>query len=399
MRTFQLISILIFLVFYAFISFGAIKSILKITPPSRKKNILWLMLIISGSVLIGFILLYVWPMTTRTLKGYTVHLIYNAILSLDFVFKISLTLSFLLGIFIREKYKNVTYIIGFVLSVGISCSVLYGTLFGRKALEVKEVALNFKNLPNEFDGLSILHISDTHLGGFMGSKRLLNKVAEEIDIINPKLILFTGDLVNNFSDELEGWETIFQRITKNRECYSILGNHDYGNYSNWESDSIKSENFNQIVEAHKIFGFELLNNAHAKLFSGKDSIFLIGVENWGHPPFPQYANLDSAITRIPENAFKILLTHDPAHWDEVIRKRDDIDLTLSGHTHGFQWGIKKAGITFSLSYFVRKNWGGLYKNNNSFLYVNTGLGTVGIPWRINMPGEITVITLKRVKID
>lgn len=399
MRTFQLISILIFLVFYAFISFGAIKSIIKITPPCRKKNVLWLMLIISGSVLIGFILLYVWPMTTRTLKGYTVHLIYNAILSLDFVFKISLTLSFLLGILIREKYKNVTYIIGFILSVGISCSVLYGTLFGRKALDVNQVALNFKNLPNEFDGLSVLHISDTHLGGFMGSKRLLNKVAEEIDIINPKLILFTGDLVNNFSDELEGWETIFQRITKNRECYSILGNHDYGNYSNWESDSIKSENFNQIVEAHKIFGFKLLNNTHSKLFSGKDSIFLIGVENWGHPPFPQYANLDSAISRIPENAFKILLTHDPAHWDEVIRKRDDIDLTLSGHTHGFQWGIKKAGITFSLSYFVRKNWGGLYKNNNSFLYVNTGLGTVGIPWRINMPGEITVITLKRVKID
>lgn len=399
MRTFQLVSILLFLVFYAFISFGSIKCLLRITPPAQQKKVFKILIIISISILTGFVMLYVWPMTTRNLRGYTLHLIYNAILSIDFVFKFSLTLSYLLGIFIRKKWRAVTYIIGLILSVGISSSVLYGTLIGRKSLMSNNVELYFKNLPREFDGLRILQISDTHLGGFMGSKHVLNKVAEEIDIINPDFILFTGDLVNNFSDELIGWESIFQKITNNRKCYSILGNHDYGNYSNWKNDSIKTYNFSKIVAAHETFGFKLLNNEHVKLYSGKDSIYLIGVENWGHPPFPQYAKLESAINEIPENAFKILLTHDPAHWDEVISKRGDIDLTLSGHTHGFQWGIQKAGITFSLSYFVRKNWGGLYKNNDNFLYVNTGLGTVGIPWRINMPGELTIITLKRIEID
>lgn len=399
MRTFQLISILIFLVFYTFISFGAIKSLLKIISPVQQKKVLKTLLITSVSIFAGFIFLYVWPITTRNLKSYTFHLIYNAILSIDFVFKFSLTLSFLIGILIKEKWKTVIYIIGFVISIGISCSVIYGTLFGRKSLIVNNVELNYKNLPHEFDGFTILQISDTHLGGFMGSKELLNKVAERINLISPNVILFTGDLVNNFSDELDGWDIIFQKITKNRKCYSILGNHDYGNYSNWSNDSIKTENFNKIVAAHESFGFKLLNNEHIKLFSGKDSIYLIGVENWGHPPFPQYANLDSAIKGIPENAFEILMSHDPAHWDEVISTRSDIDLTLSGHTHGFQWGIQKAGITFSLSYFVRKNWGGLYEKNNSILYVNAGLGTVGIPWRINMPGELTVITLKRSEID
>lgn len=399
MRTFQLFSIIIFLVFYSFISFGAIKSLLRITLPNFTRKIFWVLLIVSVSVLIGFILLYVWPLTTRNLKGYTIHLIFNALLSIDFVFKISLTLSFLVGIFFKTKLKSVIYIVGFILSVGISCNVIYGILFGRKGLIVNNVVLNFENLPNNFDDLKMLQISDTHLGGYMGSKQLLDKAINKIDEINPDVILFTGDLVNNFSDELEGWENVFRRITNNRKCYSILGNHDYGNYSNWKNDSTKIENFNKIVAAHKNFGFKLLNNKHIKLHSGIDSIFIVGVENWGHPPFPQYANLDSAISGIPDNSFKILLSHDPAHWDEVIKNRDDIDLTLSGHTHGFQWGIMRAGINFSLSYFVRKNWGGLYKTNNSYLYVNTGIGTVGIPWRINMPGELTIITLKRIEIN
>jgi len=399
MRTFQLLFIVIFLIFYSVISFGANKSLVRIVSPIYRRKVFWINLIISASVITGFVLLYIWPLTTRNLKEYSVHLIFNAILSIDFVFKISLTLSYLIGFFFRSKWKPVIYYMGFILSVGISSSVIYGTLFGRKDLTVNRVNLEFTNLPVNYDGLKILQISDTHLGGFMGSKLLLNKVILSTEEINPDIILFTGDLVNNFSTELDGWDAIFKEITKNRESYSILGNHDYGNYSNWKNDSLKTENSNNIVNSHKTFGFRLLNNEHVKLKSGTDSLYIIGVENWGHPPFPQYANLDSAMNGIPEKSFKILLSHDPAHWDEVIKKRDDIDLTLSGHTHGFQWGIKKAGITFSLSYFVRNNWGGLYKYKNSFLYVNSGLGTVGIPWRINMPGELTVITLKRVEID
>lgn len=357
------------------------------------------MLVVSVSIIISFVLLYVWPLTTRSTKEYSMHLIFNAILSIDFVFKIPLALSFIFGIFFCKKNKPVFYSIALILSLAVGSSVIYGTLFGRKDLVVNHVELEFPNLPENYIGFKILQLSDVHLGNFIHSKKLMNKVKTETDKINPDIILFTGDLVNNFSSELEGWDDVFQDITKDRDSYSILGNHDYGDYTNWKSDTAKIENFQRIISAHETFGFKLIDNDHVKLKAGADSLYIIGVENWGHPPFPQYANLEKAINGVPENAFKILLSHDPAHWQEVIKNRDDISLTLSGHTHGLQWGIKKAGITFSLIYLTRENWGGFYKYGNSQLYVNTGLGTVGIPWRINMPAELTVITLKRVEID
>ena len=357
------------------------------------------MLIFSIIILIGFVLLYIWPLTTRSTKEYTFHLIYNSLLSVDFVFKIPLTLSLLLGIPFSGKNKAIIYYTGLILSAGLAISVIYGAIWGRRDLTINNIEIGFSKLPKVYDGLKILHISDIHLGGLMKSEYLLNQVLKESDKINSDIILFTGDLVNNFSSELEGWKEIFLKITDKRPSYAILGNHDYGNYSNWKSESEKVENFNQIVNAHKDFGFQLLNNKHVKLKSGEDSLYIIGVENWGHPPFPQYANLEQAMNGVPVEAFKIFMTHDPSHWDEVIKKRNDVQLTLSGHTHGLQWGIVKAGITFSFSYFVRHNWGGLYKYENSYLYVNTGLGTVGIPWRINMPAEMTVITLKRVEVN
>jgi hypothetical protein len=213
------------------------------------------------------------------------------------------------------------------------------------------------------------------------------------------MVLFTGDLVNNLANETKDWETVFRPITSGRESFSILGNHDYGNYSVWDDNQMKVQNFKEIVDAHQRLGFKILNNQNAKIIRGNDSIYIAGVENWGHPPFPQYANLEQALEGIPSNSFTILLSHDPAHWDEVIKKRNDIRLTLSGHTHGMQWGISRAGFRFSLSYFTRQNWGGLYKFENNYLYVNSGLGMVAIPWRINMPAEITVIELQRIKVD
>jgi len=399
MRAFQLISLIIFLLLYSLVSFGAIKSVLRIVSPLNRKKVFWLMIIFSIIVVTGFVLLYVWPMTARNTKEYTLHLMFNALLSVDFVFKIPLAISLLTGIAFSGKNKLVIYYMGFLLSTGMAFSVIYGAIWGRKVLTINKIALEFNDLPKEYDGLKILQISDIHLGGFMKSEYLMNQVQAESDKINSDIILFTGDLVNNFSSELEGWKNIFQKITNNKLSYAILGNHDYGNYSNWKNESDKIENFNQIVNAHKDFGFRLLNNENVKLKSGEDSIFIIGVENWGHPPFPQYANLEQAMNGVPVEAFKIFMTHDPSHWDQVIKQRGDVQLTLSGHTHGMQWGIIKAGITFSLSYFTRKNWGGLYKYWDSYLYVNTGLGTVGSPWRINMPAEITVITLKRIEID
>ena len=338
-------------------------------------------------------------MTARSIKDYTFHLIFNALLSADFVFKIPLALSFVTGVFFSQKRKIVIYFMGLILSTGFCINVIFGFVFGTKRLIINEIELRFPNLPQNYDGLKLMQISDIHLANFLHSKKLMSKVEKETKKIDPEIILFTGDLVDNFSNELKGWEGVFKEITKNKLCFSILGNHDYGNYSSWNSEAEKMANFNQIVSGNKNLGFRLLNNENVKLKSKSDSIYIVGVENWGHPPFPQYANIERAVEGIPKNAFKILMTHDPAHWDEVIKYRGDFALTLSGHTHGMQWGIVRAGITFSLIYLTRQSWGGLYKFNDSYLYVNKGLGTVGIPWRINMPAEITVFTLKRVEVD
>jgi predicted MPP superfamily phosphohydrolase len=392
MRTFQLLFIVIFLVIYSLISFGALSGLLKITSTANNKKVSWSIFVYSALILVCFVLLYIWPITTRNTKDYTFHLIFNVLLSADFVFKIPLAFSFVIGFLFSQKRKSIVYTMGLILSIGISSSVIFGFVFGTKSLVINNVELEFPNLPQHYDGLKLMQISDIHLGNFLQSKKLMLKVQSETEKINPDIILFTGDLVNNFSDELIGWNGIFKHITKNKICFSILGNHDYGNYTRWDSEAEKIENFNQIVSGNEAFGFRLLNNEHVKLKSNTDSIYIVGVENWGHPPFPQYANIEKAVAGIPKDAFKILMTHDPAHWDEVIKYRGDFGFTISGHTHGMQWGIMRAGITFSLIYFTRQNWGGLYNYNNSYLYVNTGLGTVGIPWRINMPAEITVFT-------
>jgi predicted MPP superfamily phosphohydrolase len=399
MRTFQLLFILLFLVFYAFLTFGSLKSLLGISKSQNKGKVKIGVLLFTAVIFVGFILLYIWPLTTRNTNEYSAHLIFNAILSIDFIFKLPLALSYVFSIFFSIKRKPVIYYIGLLLSTGIALSVLHGTLAGTKNLVVNHIHLRFQNLPPHFSGYKIMQISDTHLGNFLKSKILLKKVLETMENENPNAIFFTGDLVNNFKNEIIGYEDLFQNLTKGKESFSILGNHDYGDYTDWESEKSKVENFEHIVSAHSSFGFRILNNEHAVVKQGTDSIFVIGVENWGHPPFPQYANLDSAMRGIPENSFKILLTHDPAHWDEIIKYRKDIPFSLSGHTHGLQWGIKKAGITFSLSYLTRNNWGGLYEFEQSKLYVNTGLGTVGMIWRINMPPEVTIITLQGMEIN
>ena len=188
-------------------------------------------------------------------------------------------------------------------------------------------------------------------------------------------------------------------MTRNVPSYSILGNHDYGDYTNWESPDEKRRNFELIKSLHAKTGFTLLNNESNILRRGEDSIFIAGVENWGHSPFPQYADIEKALQGISPEDFTLFMTHDPAHWESKVEGKRNIELTLSGHTHGLQWGIKTAGVPFSLACFTRKYWGGLYRNGQAVLYVNTGLGMVGVPWRIDMAPEITVFTLKSGEIN
>ena len=397
MRSFQFITLIIFIIFYIIITVGTYTALKKLTLKKKHKKLNILYWGYSLLLLFLFVFFYIYPNSPREASNYTFYFYLNAILFIDFFFK--LPLNFFLIISLLLKRNRIPVYCGLLISTGLGLVLLYGFLQGNNESKIVQKELEYAELPNDFNNFKIIQISDIHLGSIRKSNRVLNKTEKEILAEQPDLILFTGDLVNNFSNETLGWTNLFRRINTESKSYSILGNHDYGDYASWDEQLEKEANFNNIVNAHKELGFRLLRNEHEIIYAGNDSIYLLGVENWGHPPFPQYANLEQAFLNVPENSFKILMTHDPAHWETKIKGKEDIQLSLSGHTHGLQWGIKFAGIPFSLAYLTRETWGGLYQHGNTKLYVNTGLGTVGIPWRIDMPAEITVITLKRSKVD
>jgi predicted MPP superfamily phosphohydrolase len=398
MRSFLIITLLTFLVFYILTSLGAWSNIRKISGNKKIVNLVFWLL--NFLVFAGYIILYIYPFQPRAATNYQVYFFFNTLLFSVFLFNVPMAISFLMQKALKKESKqHIISYSGFILAISLTTGMLFGTLAGSRQLKVTQVELTFQNLPLAFNDYQIVQLSDFHLGGMLKPERILTKTKQKLDDFDTDLILFTGDLVNNFANEISGLESELKDITSLAESYSILGNHDYGDYADWESLGKKHANFEAILNAQKDAGFQLLNNEHLVLSRGTDSIYLAGVENWGHPPFPQYANLEAAINGIPSDAFTILMTHDPAHWEAKVAGKENIALTLSGHTHGLQWGIKFAGIPFSLAWLTRQNWGGLYKKNNSALYVNTGLGTVGMPWRLDMPGEITVITLKRSEID
>lgn len=272
-------------------------------------------------------------------------------------------------------------------------SFIWGIVRGRFNFQVEPVSVHFKTLPKTFDGLKVIHISDIHIGSFQGFH---NQVEEAIEMINkqkPDLILFTGDLVNNFYEELDGWIPILAKMEAKYGKYSILGNHDYGHYYHWEKPEEEKENFRKIQEAHQKMGFKLMNNASEVLEIDGEKIALVGVENWGLPPFPQIGDYDIASKAVKDIPFKILLSHDPTHWQEKIIGKTDVAITLSGHTHGMQFGIQLGNIKWSPSQYKYPRWSGLYQEANQYLYVNRGFGYIGYPGRVGMPPEITVLNL------
>lgn len=399
MRSFPLIIISGLVIIYFILSIIGFLNI-SITLKKHKRNSKILRIIYcaySFIIIFLFVYLFVYPGNAADSTNYVIYFIFNVILVADIFSKFTITI-FTIPYFILKlfgKTRTVFLYAGFIISIGVIISVIYGAFIGRKQLRVTEIEIEFTGLSSSFDGFRMLQLSDIHLGSFMNNQSLLNKAVHKINDLTPNIILLTGDLVNNFSYETEGWNQVFSKIKANFGMYAILGNHDYGDYHNWGNENLKDENFDSIAIAYNNFGFRLLRNETITIKSGGDSIFLVGVENWGHPPFPQYANLDSALKNVPPEAFKILMTHDPAHWEYAIKGKKNIELTFSGHTHGLQWGIKPAGIEFSLIYAGSKNWGGLYDSEGQYLYVNRGLGTIGLNLRLDMPADITVVTLKK----
>lgn len=271
---------------------------------------------------------------------------------------------------------------------------VYGIVSGAHDYRLRKVTLNLPNLPKSFDGIRIGQISDIHSGSFWNKTAVKGGVEmmlkEKADVI-----VFTGDLVNNESSEVKEYLPVFEKLKAPMGVFSITGNHDYGEYKKWDSIQAKQQNFNDLIHAHKLLGYDLLLNEHRFLEQGGDKLAIIGIENWG-TRFSKHGDLARAYAGTDEAAVKILLSHDPTHWDAQVRPDyEDIDLTLSGHTHGFQFGVKIAGVEWSPVQYVYRQWGGLYQENNQYLYVNRGFGYLGYPGRVGMPPELTIFELKR----
>lgn len=271
----------------------------------------------------------------------------------------------------------------------------YGIIHGRYYYKVNEIEITNAKIPQAFDGFKIIHISDWHIGSYYGQPQRIQEAVDRINALKPDIILFTGDLVNNVASEVNEFTTQLSQLEAKYGIYSVLGNHDYGEYVRWKSLEEQEKNLNDLKAIQEKVGFRLLNNESVILEKDGDEIALAGVENWGLPPFPQFGKLELAINDIKEVPYKILMTHDPSHWGEKVLQKTDIDLSLSGHTHGMQFGINLKNFKWSPVKFKYPRWAGLYSENNQTLFVSVGIGFIGFPGRVGMRPEIAVLTLKK----
>ncbi|MFT6699666.1 MAG: putative MPP superfamily phosphohydrolase [Porticoccaceae bacterium] len=272
---------------------------------------------------------------------------------------------------------------------------IYGIIQGKYNYKVIKHQLIFDDLPEAFDGYTITQISDIHSGSFTNKE----KIQYGVDLINEQksdLMLFTGDIVNNKADEMNDWIDVFSQLEAKEGKYSILGNHDYGDYMDWKNPEDKVKNFQDVKEVHKKIGFDLLLDEHRYLEKDGQKIALLGVENWGKG-FNQAGDLQRASAKIKKEDFKILMSHDPSHWEYKVKQDDfNYQLTLSGHTHGLQMGIEIPGwFKWSPSKYVYKQWAGLYQEFGRYINVNRGFGYHAFPGRVGIWPEITVIELKK----
>jgi len=384
-----------------FISYIGFRYLIKSCSKSRSRYFTILYLLISLTTTGTLLYSFSNPEVIRQARNYSFFYLVISVTFLNlfpkFIFSLITLFSFPIRLMGGKRLQMILLTGSLIICTGLFCVIAYGIFFGRFNLNVEKKDLYFDNWPEQLDGFKIVQLSDIHFGSFGKNTELMKKTVQIIAQLNPDLMLFTGDLVNNFSDEIEGFEPYLRQLPGRYGKYAIQGNHDYGDYSNWPDSASKKINLIQIQSSLTDAGFKLLLNQWDKISVKDTSFSLIGVENWGHPPFHQYGKLDIAVKGIPKHSFKILMTHDPAHWNSIVVPETDIPLTLSGHTHGGQMGIKIAGIEFSPMYFVQKNWGGLYQSYNQTLYVNRGFGTIGFHGRVEMPPEITVLTLYRTK--
>ncbi|MCY7351456.1 MAG: metallophosphoesterase [Cytophagaceae bacterium] len=275
-------------------------------------------------------------------------------------------------------------------------SLTWGIISGAHDYRVRRVKLVLKNLPRSFDGLKIAQLSDIHSGSFF-NKTAVKGGVEMLLAEKPDVVFFTGDLVNNRADEVRDYLPIFEKVRAPLGVFSTLGNHDYGDYAAWESETAKRQNLQNLMQAHKLLGWNLMMDTHTTLKQNGDEIAIIGIQNWGSGRWPKYGNLAKAYAGAEDFPVKLLLSHDPSHWDAQVRPEfPGIDVQFAGHTHGMQFGIEIPGFRWSPAQYVYKQWAGMYEQGGQRLYVNRGYGYLGYPGRVGILPEITIFELKTV---
>ena len=297
--------------------------------------------------------------------------------------------------FLKSRRKFVSQI-GLGIAAVPFLSLIYGITLGKYNYKVIKQRIFFPDLPDAFDGFTITQISDVHSGSFDNAEKI-NYAIDLVNEQNSDLLLFTGDIVNTDAKEMHPWIETFNRI-KNHPYgkYSVLGNHDYGEYVTWPSEAAKENNFKAIKDLYGQIGFKLMLNEHTFIEKGTEKIALVGVENWGNN-FKKAGDINKASQALSQKDFKILMSHDPSHWEHEVQHHDkNFHLTLSGHTHGMQFGIEIPGyFKWSLAQYVYKQWAGLYESKGRYVYVNRGFGFHAYPGRVGIMPEITVIELKK----
>ncbi len=392
--------------------YQAIKVVLPVGSPKLRLAIILLYWTISVTALTILVLLpsgyESWPRTVRTYLFATVvglffsKLIISIFLAVDDTRRASM---WVIGkLFSNPSVEISTSSDGITRSAFLSWlglaagSTLFGTLiygFGNKyRYHINKLQLAFDNLPAAFKGLKIVHISDIHSGSFTDKEAVVRGV-KKILAEKPDIILFTGDLVNDRATEMKDYMDVFSQLKAPMGVYSTLGNHDYGDYVHWESPEVKRANLDRLKEIHGELGWRLLMNEHVVLEKGNDKIALLGIENWSAKgSFPKYGKMKEAYPGTEQYPFKILMSHDPSHWNgEVTTTYPDIDLMLAGHTHGMQFGVEIPGFKWSPVQYIYKQWAGLYETGKQKLYVNRGFGFLGYPGRVGILPEITVLQL------
>ena len=403
---FRFILLIIIIALFELYAFQAIKTV------TKSRGILIGYAIVSAAAIIFIV--FELMKYDRTVGQTKMTLVTLGLLLLVLLPKIVLTFVMLLEDVLRVMLGTVTHFMGhnsdsflperrkFVSQVALGLaavpflSLIYGMTIGKYNYKVIRQTLFFPDLPEAFDGFKVTQISDIHSGSFDNEE----KIRYAIDLINEQeadLLLFTGDIVNAKADEMHPWIDIFNGLKKYEYGkYSVLGNHDYGAYLEWKSEKAKADNFEAIKDLHRQIDFKLLLNQNVKIKKGSDEIALVGVENWGKH-FGEFGDIDKATQNLTPSDFKILMSHDPSHWEYIVKNHPKhINLTLSGHTHGMQFGIEIPGFfKWSLAQYMYKQWAGLYEEFGRYIYVNRGFGFHAYPGRVGIMPEITVFELKK----